>query len=420
MPDPFDSILYKYVYCTLSSTDDVACVGSGLFGGGLLPGGLEWLAYVLTAVTIVAVLINAILGGVLLMIWGERRLLGRFQGRTGPNRWGPFGLLTPIADAVKTMFKEDVMPTVSDRLVFTAAPILMLFPALLIYAVLPFGAGTWLADINVALLFIIAIGGANVLAIVAAALGSGNRYAMFSAMRSVAMLISYEIPLVISLIGVLMLSGSLSLVAIVNAQTLPFFIVQPLGFFVFLVASMAELNRTPFDVAEAESEIVAGYMTDYSSMKFGLFFLSEFAATIATSGVITAVFLGGWHGFDPIPSQIWFIGKMVAVLAVIVWIRASWPRLRIDQIMNFAWKALFELTLINLVVSGILVLIWPSPSTTELWYMAGINWVVFLASIYIFGKVLGPKHDPVKAGNIQPDVTLSDSDAPALPTGGGD
>ena len=354
------------------------------------------------------------------MIWGERRLLGRFQGRTGPNRWGPFGLLTPVADAVKTMFKEDVMPTVSDRMVFTLAPILMLAPALLIYAVLPIGKGTWLADINVGLLFIIAIGGGNVLAIVAAAWGSGNRYAMFSAMRAVAMLISYEIPLVISLIGVLMLSGSLSLVAIVDAQTIPFFIVQPLGFFVFVVASMAELNRTPFDVAEAESEIVAGYMTDYSSMKFGLFFLSEFAATIATAGVITAVFLGGWRGLDPIPSQFWFIGKMVAVLAVIVWVRASWPRLRIDQIMSFAWKALFELTLINLVVSGLLVLAWPSPSTSELWYMAGINWLVFIASILIFGRFLAPKHDPVRAGNIQRTVELSDSDAPAIPAGGGD
>lgn len=419
MPDPFDSILYKYIYCTLSSTDDAECVGTGLFGGGLLPASLDWFAFVLTAVIIVAAVVNGILGGVLMMIWGERRLLGRFQGRTGPNRWGPFGLLTPIADAVKTMFKEDVVPTVSDRMVFTMAPVLMLFPALLIYAVLPLGSGTWLADINVALLFIIAIGGANVLAIVAAAWSSGNRYAMFSAMRAVAMLISYEIPLVISLIGVLMLSGSLSLVAIVDAQVIPFFIVQPLGFFVFVVASMAELNRTPFDVAEAESEIVAGYMTDYSSMKFGLFFLSEFAATIATSGVITAVFLGGWHGFDPIPSQLWFVAKMVVVLAAIVWVRASWPRMRIDQIMSFAWKALFELTLINLVVSGLLVLAWPSPSTTELWYMAGINWVVFLASIYIFGKVLGPKHDPLRAGNLQ-DVTLSDSDSPALPVGGAD
>lgn len=419
MPDPFDSVLYRHIYCTLSSTADSQCDGVGLFGGGLLPGGFEWLAFVLTGVIIVAALINGILGAVLLMIWGERRLLGRLQGRTGPNRWGPFGLLTPIADAVKTMFKEDVVPTVSDRLVFTLAPILMLFPALLIYAVLPIGHGTWLADINVALLFIVAIGGANVLAIVAAAWGSGNRYAMFSAMRAVAMLISYEIPLVISLVGVIMLSGSLSLVAIVNAQTIPFFIIQPLGFFVFVVASMAELNRTPFDVAEAESEIVAGYMTDYSSMKFGLFFLAEFAATIATSGVITVLFLGGWHGFDPIPSQIWFIAKMVGVLALIVWVRASWPRLRIDQIMAFAWKALFELTLINLVVSGLLMLAWPSPSTTELWYMAGINWLVFIASIILFGKLLGPKHDPVSAGNVQRDVTLSDSDAPAIPSGGG-
>ncbi|MCH7594735.1 MAG: NADH-quinone oxidoreductase subunit H, partial [Chloroflexi bacterium] len=246
MPSTFDSILFRYVYCTLSSTADIRCDGSGLFGGGLLPGGLEWLAFVLTAVIIVAAFINGILGAVLLMIWGERRLLGRFQGRTGPNRWGPFGLLTPIADAVKTMFKEDVVPTVSDKLVFSAAPIMMLFPALLIYAVLPIGSGTWLADINVGLLFIIAIGGANVLAIVAAAWGSGNRYAMFSAMRAVAMLISYEIPLVISLIGVIMLAGSLSLVSIVDSQTIPYFIVQPLGFFVFLIASIAELNRTPF------------------------------------------------------------------------------------------------------------------------------------------------------------------------------
>lgn len=416
----YDSALFRNLYCNLAEYNEGRCAGGGWFGDGLLPAGFEWLAFAIAGLLVIAGLVQGILTVVLVLIWSERRLLGRFQGRTGPNRWGPYGLFTPLADAVKTLFKEDVVPKSADRLLFNMAPIMMVAPALLVFAVIPLGAGTFLTDLNVGLLFIVAVGGGNVLAILTAGWASGNRYSMFSAVRSVAMLISYEIPMVISLVGVLMLAGSLSLVAIVDAQRVPFAIVQPLGFFVFVVAAVAEVNRTPFDVAEAESELVAGYLTEYSSMKFGLFYLAEFIATIASAAVITVLFLGGWRGIDPVPSQVWFLLKVVGVLFVIIWWRATWPRLRIDQIMAFAWKALFELTLINLVASGILVLIWPEPTTDQLWIMAGVNWVVFIASVLIFGWVLAPKHDRRAAGNIPPAVTLAGPDSsPGSSRGGG-
>jgi len=207
----------------------------------------------------------------------------------------------------------------------------------------------------------------------------------------VAMLLSYEIPMAIAIVGVIMIAGSLSLVRVVEAQNVPFALVMPLGFLVFFLASVAEINRTPFDINEAESELVAGYHTDYSGMKFGLFYLAEFAATIAASAVMVTLFLSGWRGFDWLPSQAWFLMKLVGVLFVIIWLRATWPRLRIDQILAFAWKGLFELTLVNLIAMAILLAIWPEPTTRELWIMGAINWAVFLIAVYGVGRLLGPR-----------------------------
>ena len=390
-----DNSLFRNVYCHIAGVSE-GCAGRG-YDGGLLPGGWEWVAFMLTGLVIMGVLVNGVLGGVLMLTWAERRLLGRFQGRQGPNRWGPYGLLTPLADAIKTMTKEDVVPAAADRFVFNLAPVIMLVPVLLVFAVIPLGSGTFLADLNVGILFVVAVTSTNALAILMAGWGSANRYGMFGGMRAVAMLLSYEIPMAISIVGVLLLSGSLSLVRVVEVQDVPFALVMPLGFLVFVLASIAEINRTPFDITEAESELVAGYHTDYSGMKFGLFYLAEFAAAIAAAGIIVTLFLSGWRGFSWLPSHMWFFLKLSAVLFGIIWLRATWPRLRIDQILALAWKGLFELTLVNLVAMAILVAIWPEPTTEQLWIMAGVNWGVFFVAVYGVGRLLGPRPHPSRA-----------------------
>ncbi len=389
MNSPFlDNSLFRNIYCYLAGGSD-GCASRG-YDTAILPSGLEWLAFAITAFIIINVVINAALGSVIVYIWGERRILGRIQNRTGPNRWGPFGMFTSVADAIKTLFKEDIVPDEADRWLFNLAPILMVVPVLMVLSVIPFGLGTFVVDLNVGILFVIAVTSLSGISVVLASWASGNRIAIFAGMRSVAMLISYEIPMALSLIGVLMIAGSMSLGKIVDAQDVPFILVQPLGIFVFLIAAQAETSRTPFDLIEAESELAAGYLNDYSSMKFGIFFLAEFLATIVASMLIVTLFLGGWRGWEPIPSQIWFAGKTVLVLLFIMWMRFSWPRLRVDQILSLAWKGLFELTLINIFVTGVLIAIWPEPTYTQLWMMAGINWVVFFVSIWLVGKLLRP------------------------------
>ena len=394
--DFLSSSLFRNIYCNIAS-ESAGCIDRG-YDGGFLPGGLEWLAFTVTAMVLAALFIQGALGAVLVLMWSERRILARFQNRIGPNRWGPFGTLTPMADSLKTMFKEDIVPDEADRFLFNLAPIVMVVPVFLVFAVIPFGVGTVAVDLNIGLLFIIAVTGVTGLAIVMAAWASANRIAIFSALRAVAMFISYEIPMALSLLGVIILAGSLSMTSIVEAQKVPFIIVQPLGFLVFFLASLAEMGRTPFDLTEAESELAAGHLNDYSSMKFGLLFMAEWVAAVAGAAIITTVFLAGWRGWEPIPSQFWFAAKVSGVLFMIIWVRYSWPRLRIDQVLSFAWKGLFELTMINLVVTAILATamadIEPDGSTFstgELWLMALINWIVFFPSVYFVGKVLETK-----------------------------
>ena len=382
-----DNSLWRNIYCLLAG-DSAGC-GAREYASGLLPGGFEWIAFAITALVIVGLVINGVLGGVIVLIWGERRLFGRFQSRTGPNRWGPFGMLTSVADAVKTMFKEDVTPVDADWILFNLAPILIATPALLVFAVIPFGIGTYVADLNVGVLFIMAVTSLTTLSVLTAAWSSANRIAILSALRSVALLISYEIPMALALVGVIMLAGSLSLGQIVQAQGIPFILVQPLAFFVFFIAAMAEMARAPFDLTEAESELAAGYLNDYASMKFGLFFLAEFMAEISTAAIVATLFLSGWKGWEPIPSHFWFMAKVILVLFVIIWFRMTLPRLRIDQVLKFAWKGLFELTLINIVVTAILIGIWPQPTTAQLWMMAAVNWPVAIISIWLVSKLLG-------------------------------
>ena len=381
--------LFRLFYCNIVSSDQCDEIGKYF---GFLPAEFAWVAFLFSGIMVSFIFINGILGAVIFSIWAERRLYGRFQNRSGPNRWGPLGIFTSTADAIKVMFKEDVIPTDADKLLFILAPILMVFPVFMIFSVIPVGISTFVVDLNVGLLFILAITSMSGLAVVIASWASGNRVAIFSGLRAVAVLISYEIPMALSLVGVLMISGTLSLNGIVESQKIPFIFLQPLGFIVFFLASLAEINRTPFDLTEAESELAAGYLNDYSSMKFGIFFLAEFAAAIGASAVISTVFLAGWKGPELLPGEFWFAIKLGLVLFLIVWVRMSWPRMRIDQILHLAWKGLFELTLINIIVTAIMIAIEPEPSVNQMWIMAGINWIICIISLVLVSKLLNRKN----------------------------
>ncbi len=373
---------------------------------GLLPEVADWLAYLLAGLLVMFVLVNTLMVLAMLYIYLERRVLGRFQSRLGPNRVGPFGLLQPVADAVKILFKEDVVPEGADRLVFNVAPVLMFVPVLLVVAVLPLGEHFFLVDLNIGLLYLVAVTSLTTLAIFMAGWASNNRYALFGAMRGVAQLISYEIPVVLSLASVVLLSGSLSLVDVVEGQALPYLLVLPLTFLIYLVGSSAEMNRTPFDIAEADSEIVAGYHTEYSGMKFGLFQLAEFAAVLVTSAIGATLFLQGWR-WAVLPSYLWFLIKVFGLAFIFVWIRATIPRLRVDQIMGYAWKYLFPLSLLTVLVTAVEVYLLRDPltgalSAADLWTMVPINWGITLAALVIMARVLGQRRYSVRAHFARP------------------
>lgn len=297
-------------------------------------------------------------------IWIERRLIGRIQVRKGPNRLGPFGLLQPVADALKLIQKEALTPKEADGFIYSLPPILIFLPAMLVFAVVPFGSRMVLADLNVGVLYLLALGSTTAVLIFMAGYASNNKYALLGSMRVIAMLISYEIPSVLALLGVVTFVGTMSLSGIVDFQDhywswLIFF--QPLAFLIFLFGSTAELNRTPADIAEAESEIIAGYHIEYSGMKFGLFYAVELVNAMGLSAVIAAVFLGGWWTFGVekvIPGWVLFIGKLYFVYSLLIWFRGTLPRFRIDQLMAFAWKFLLPLGLINVLVTAFEVLLW--------------------------------------------------------------
>ena len=350
----------------------------------------DWLAYFLAGFLIIFSVVNAV--GIVTTIgtWVERRLIGRFQSRLGPNRWGPFGLLTPVADAIKLLSKEDTRPEGVDPWVFNLAPLVFIVAPLLVFAVIPLGKNTYVANLNIGILFIIAVTTVPTIAMFMAGWGSGNRYSLFGAMRGVAQLVSYEVPMVLSIVGVLLLAGSLSLVDIVEAQEIPFLLMQPLGFFIFLLAISAEMNRSPFDIVEADSELVAGFHTEYSGMKWGTFQLAEFIAPFGAAAIITTLFLKGWDG-PVLPSHLWFFLKVCLVWFVLLWIRATLPRLRVDQIMALAWKVLFPMGLINLFVTAAEVLVWEDPTTAQLWTMVGINWVVAIVCLVVSSHLMSDK-----------------------------
>lgn len=365
------------------------------FFNGFVPGGLEWVAFTVAAGALAFLVVNVLMLSTALYTWFERRVLGRFQNRLGPNRWGPFGILQPIADLVKLITKEDTTPDEADRWVMTLAPLVLIVPTLIVVAVIPFGPDSFLGKLNIGILFVLGVTSVNTIAIFMAGWGSANKYAMLGSMRGVAMLVSYEVPMALGVVGVLILSGSLALFDIVEMQTVPFLLVQPLGFLIFVAAASAEMSRTPFDQIEAESELGSGYNTEYSGMKFGVLFVAEFMAPIITALVITTLFLGGTRGFDPIPGQVWFVLKTFVVIFALLWVRATWPRLRVDQIMGFAWKGLFPLSLLNIFVVAAQVVILQDDaggiSASSLWIMAAINWVVMIVAIVATAKILGQR-----------------------------
>jgi len=308
-----------------------------------------------TAITGLGVLL-VLLGITTGMIWLERRVLALFQDRLGPNRVGPAGLFQPIADVLKLLTKEDWTPPFADKFMFILAPVIVVVSVLLAFAVVPFAKNIIVSDANVGLLFFIAMTSLGVYGIVLAGWSSNSKYSLIGGMRAAAQMISYEIPMLLSMLGVIMLSNSLRMTDIVNAQSNCWFIVlQPLGFILFMVAGVAESRRTPFDMPEADSELVAGYHTEYSSMKFALFFMGEYLDVILISSVATVLFLGGWHG-PILPGVVWFGIKMAAVIFLFIWLRATLPRLRFDQLMTLGWTRLLPLSLLNIVVTGAVAL----------------------------------------------------------------
>jgi NADH-quinone oxidoreductase subunit H len=286
------------------------------------------------------------------MIWIERRLLAWFQDRLGPNRVGPFGLLQPVADILKLFMKEDWVPPFADKPVFVLAPAVLPATAMLAFAVVPFTRDIKVSDSNVGVIFFLGMASLGVYSVVLGGWASNSKYSLIGAMRAVAQLISYEIPLALSLVGVVALAGSFRLTDIVDAQAGAWYcLLQPLGFVVFLIAGVAEARRIPFDLPEAESELVAGYHTEYSSMKFALFFMGEYLEVILIAAMATVLYLGGWRG-PVLPPIVWFVIKMMAVIFLFIWLRAVLPRFRFDQLMSLGWKWLLPLSLLNIVVTG--------------------------------------------------------------------
>jgi NADH-quinone oxidoreductase subunit H len=327
----------------------------------------------------IVIVLNATLVAVTYMVLLERKVIAWAQSRLGPMRVGPYGVLQPVADAVKLMIKEDITPALCDRWVFTAAPIISMVPALIVYAVIPFGptvrlfgrpVSLFITDINVGLLYIVSVASVGVYGIILAGYASNSKYPLLASLRASAQLISYEVAVTLTLVSVILVAGSLSMVSIVNAQYnagVWFAFVQPIAFVIFFIGGLAETNRAPFDLPEAEQELTGGFHTEYSGMRFALFFLAEYANMIVVSSVATTLFLGGWLPLFPnvswlhflyyFPSWGWFLLKSFFFLYVFIWVRATLPRYRYDQLMRLGWKVLIPLAIANLVVTGIVKVI---------------------------------------------------------------
>ena len=307
------------------------------------------------------IIVGAVLAALLTiapgLIWLERRMLALWQDRYGPNRAGPFGVLIVLADTIKLFFKEDWIPPFADKFVFVVAPAIVAITVLMSFVVVPFAPGIVVSDINIGILFFLAMSSMGAYSIILGGWASNNKYSLLGAMRGAAQMISYEVFMGLSLMGVVLMAGSFNLQDIVNAQRGLWFVVpQFLGFVIFFIAGIAETHRLPFDIPEAESELVAGFHSEYSGMKFGLFFVGEYLGITLISSVTVALFFGGWLGPAFLPPIAWFALKTFAFIAFFILLRASLPRPRYDQLMEFGWKILFPLTLVNLLATATILL----------------------------------------------------------------
>ena len=339
-------------------TDPITSIGNwleSLLAGLGLPSGLILL--ILTALGVLIVIAFVLIIDIVL-VWVERKIVARFQDRLGPNRVGPFGLIQPIADVIKLIIKEDTIPAGADKIVFNIAPVIALVAVLLIWAVVPFAPTLVGADINVGVLYIVAVGGIGTVAIIMAGWASNNKYALLGAFRTVAQVVSYEIPLVIALLVPVLLARTMSVQGIVATQDIWYIITAPVAAAILLISGIAEIGRTPFDLLEAESEIVAGFHIEYSGMKFGLFYAGELLHALTIGALFSTLFLGGWRG--PFVDQVPILGifylfiKAFFVYFLIMWIRYTLPRIRIDHMLNFNWKFLTPLALVVLMITAIM------------------------------------------------------------------
>ncbi len=319
----------------------------------------------------------------------ERKVIARIQNRIGPNRVGPWGIFQAIPDAVKLLTKEDIVPANADKPVFNIAPLLIFAGAALLWAVIPFGRGMIGQDLNVGVLYLVAVGSISTIAVIMAGWSSNNKFALIGAFRIVAQLLSYEIPMVLAIAAVVLLVGTMKMGQIVELQTVPFILVLPAAFIAYILAAAAETGRAPFDLVEADSEIVAGYFIEYSGLKFGWFYIAEYGNLLAVSAIATTLFLGGWRG--PFAGQIpalgpfYFIAKTVLIVFLLMWIRGTWPRFRIDQMLALAWKVLVPLGLFTLLWVAVVIKL-PVPTLLQWVLGLGGNLVAIFVTLTIMGQ----------------------------------
>ncbi len=305
----------------------------------------------------IGVILGSVIGIAAMLIWVERRLLSLWQERLGPNRVGPFGLLQVVADMIKIFTKEDWVPPFADKFSFVLAPAIIMVVILLSFSVIPFAPGVGIIDSNIGILFVLAMASIGAYSVMLGGLSSDNKYALLGALRAAAQMISYEVFMGISLLGVIALSGSFNLRDIVIAQEDGWYIIpQFVGFVIFLIAGIAESHRLPFDIPEAEQEICAGYHTEYSGMKFGMFFVGEYLGLVLVASLITVLFFGGWLGPSFLPPIVWFVLKAAVFVAFFILLRAAIPRPRYDQLMSYGWLFLLPVSLINLLITGAIIL----------------------------------------------------------------
>lgn len=378
----------------------------------------SWLADVLTtwgvsppwATFILYLIGSAILGTLallltLIFIWAERKIIGRVQDRYGPNRVGPWGIFQSVADMVKIFIKEHIIPTGVDPIPYHLAPIIVVASVLLVWSIVPLSSTSLASNLNVAVLFLLAVGGLGEIGIMMAGWGSNNKYALLSAFRASAQMISYEVPMALVLLIPVLLSGSMSLGDIVLAQKIPFIFILPLGALVFFIASIAENGRAPFDLAEAESELVAGFNVEYSGLKFGMFYVADFLRAFTSSLIFSSIFLGGWRGPGaityPVLGIFYLLIKSLLVWFIGVWIRGSLPRYRIDQMMSINWKFLTPLALVLLVL---VMLITKMTQSTNFWIQSGIILLLNMALFFLAMRLVNMnarKTEIVEVGSRQ-------------------